>query len=167
MLRVQLQAPTPAAIRRPRRLCAAASRETAAGPRLLPLRCLSLRPREQRRFLRSSGTSDVARRSEGRSAAHRGPSGGPSVPQSSQGAPTHLSRYTAPAGGGLLRARRGLSGAPHLGGQGRLAHAHARRGACGLWGAGRRVSLPGSAVAGVASFPRLLCSGSARGGAGG
>lgn len=106
-----------------------------------------------------------ARRSEGWSAAHRGPSGGPSEPQSSQGAPTHLSRYTAPTGGGLLRVRRGLSGAPHLGGQGLLAHA--RRGARGLWGVGRRLSLLGSAVAGVASFPRLLCSGSARGGAGG
>lgn len=102
---------------------------------------------------------------EGWSATHRGPSGGPSAPQSSQGAPTPLSRYTVRAGGDLLRARRGLSGAPHLGGQGQLAHARCR--ACGLWGAWRCVSLPGSAVAGVAPFPRLLCSGSARGGAGG
>lgn len=102
---------------------------------------------------------------EGWSATHRCPSGGPSAPQSSQGGPTPLSRYTVPAGGDLLRARRGLSGAPHLGGQGQLAHARCR--ACGLWGAGRCVSLPGSAVAGVAPFPRLLCSRSAWGGAGG
>lgn len=99
------------------------------------------------------------------SAAHRSPSGGPSAPQSSQGSPTHLSRYTAPAGRDLLRTRRGLSGAPHLGGQEQLAHA--RCGACGLWGAGRCVSLTGSSVAGVAPFPRLLCSGSAPGRAGG
>lgn len=161
MRRVQLQAPTPAATRQPGRHRAAASRETATRLHLLPLSPppgAALLPPE----LGNLGRGEAV---EGWSAAHRGPLGGPSAPQSSQGAPTLLSRYTAPAGGGLLRVRRGLSGTPHLGGQGQLAQA--RSGACGLWGVGRCVSLAGSAVAGVASFPWLLCSGSARGGAGG
>ncbi|XP_052586698.1 ras-related protein Rab-33B [Peromyscus californicus insignis] len=71
--------------------CTAASRETASGPHLLPLRCLSLpAPEELRRFLQSRGTSNVAGPVRGRSAAHRGPPGGPSVLQSSRGAPAGL-----------------------------------------------------------------------------
>lgn len=88
------------------------------------------------------------------------PPGGPLVLRSSQGAPTALSGYTAPAG--RRRPERSATPGRGTGAGGARARARALWALRALEGARCAVALPGSAVAEVASYPRLLSSASAR-----